>query len=161
MRRKKVLRQPLERLLTERATQVLSLAKEEAAAHRHNSASAEHILLGMTQLNAGVALHALATLGVQSQDVSNQLEQQIDYGECLPTGVIMFTPSARHVLHLSRREAFELSHRYVGTEHLLLGLLREGQSAAVHILTSLGVNIHRIRQQIITVLQGPVPPGWN
>lgn len=161
MRRTKILRQPLERLLTERATQVLDLSREAAAARRHNYASTEHLLLGLIHLNAGVAIHTLTTLEVPLQGVRDDIEEHIGHGTYPPMGEIEFTPGVQQVLQLSRREAFELGHRYVGTEHLLLGFLREGQGVAARILTRLGADIHCVRQQVIHVLQGPIPAEWN
>lgn len=161
MWKKKILRQSLDRLLTERATQVLDLAKREAVAHRHSYVATEHLLLGLMQLNAGVAVHALAELGIQPERVRSNLEQYIRIGATTFTDDILFASDAERALELARLEAFEIGHNYIGTEHLLLGFIREGQGIAARVLMGLGADLSETRQQIISVLCKPKPVGWT
>ncbi|MGI5285848.1 Clp protease N-terminal domain-containing protein [Nonomuraea polychroma] len=160
MRRKKVLLQPLDLLLTQRAAQVLDLAKEEAA-DQHNYVSTEHLLLGLLRLKVGVGVHALSKLEVNLEAVEGEIEQLVGQGARGSANESTLNPHARQILELSRHEAFELGHRYIGTEHLLLSLIKEGQSDAARVLASFGASYSVTRQKIISVLHGPVPTGWR
>lgn len=161
MGRKKVLRQPLDRLLTTRATRVLVLAREAAAAHHHDLVFPEHLLLGLTRLNEGVALHSLMKLGVSLQATEAEVEQGMGHGMFrLGVGEISYSPGAEQVLGLARQEAYGLGHSYVGTEHLLLGLIGEGNDGAAGVLLRSGVDLPDVRLKVIEVLHSPRPPEW-
>ncbi|MEU8036328.1 Clp protease N-terminal domain-containing protein [Streptosporangium sp. NPDC049078] len=151
-RRRKVLRMPLGRLLTENAAQVLDSAKEEAAAHRHEQVSSEHLLLALTRFDAGIASDVLVELGINPQDVRTGIEQRIGHGTNELTGEASFTGQAEQVLELSRYEAAQLGNVYIGTEHLLLGLIREGRSDAANVLAHLGADLLKTRRGVIRVL---------
>ncbi|WP_327590320.1 hypothetical protein OHA25_27400 [Nonomuraea sp. NBC_00507] len=139
---------------------MLDLASEEAAAHHHECVSPEHLLLGLVRLNKGVALYSLARLGISSQAVQEQIQHSIanEIGE--RESETFYTPRAKQVLDLSRREASQLGHGYIGTEHILLGLIKEGQGTSARVLEELGADLHRVRQKILDVLRGPVPLEW-
>ncbi|MER6171613.1 Clp protease N-terminal domain-containing protein [Streptosporangium sp. NPDC001681] len=151
-RRRKVLRMPLDRLLTENATQVLDLAKEEAAAHRHGQVSSEHLLLALTRFDAGIASAVLIELGIDPQDVRTRVEQRIGQGDHEPTGEVSFARQGERILELSRHEAAQLGNVHIGTEHLLLGLIREGQGNAASVLARLGADLPETRRGVIRVL---------
>lgn len=154
MRRKRILHQPLDRFLTDRAAQAIALAQQEAKALRHSLTGTEHLLLGLLRLDTGVGAQALSNLGINLRDVREQVEQFIGQGSQAPAGEIPFSPRAQQVLQASRQEAFELGHIHLGTEHILLGLIREGQGAAARVLAGLGVDLPTTRHQIIRVLHG-------
>src|SRR5450759_4046772 len=123
---------------TDRARQVVVLAQEEARMLNHNYIGTEHILLGLIHEGHGVAAQVLESLGITEDKVRQQVEQIIGRGQQAPSGHIPFTPRAKKVLKLSLREALQLGHSYIGTEHILLGLIREGEGVAAQVLVNLG-----------------------
>ena len=139
---------------TDRARRVVVLAQEEARLLNHNYIGTEHILLGLIHEGEGVAAKALESLGISLEAVRAQVEEIIGQGQTAPTGHIPFTPRAKKVLELSLREALQLGHNYIGTEHILLGLIREGEGVAAQVLVKLGADLSRVRQQVIQLLSG-------
>src|SRR5881397_3343627 len=139
---------------TDRARRVVVLAQEEARMLNHNYIGTEHILLGLIHEGEGVAAKALESLGISLEAVRAQVEEIIGQGQQQPTGHIPFTPRAKKVLELSLREALQLGHNYIGTEHILLGLIREGEGVAAQVLHKLGADLNRVRQQVIQLLSG-------
>jgi ATP-dependent Clp protease ATP-binding subunit ClpC len=139
---------------TDRARRVVVLAQEEARLLNHNYIGTEHILLGLIHEGEGVAAKALESLGISLEKVRQQVEEIIGAGQSPPTGHIPFTPRAKKVLELSLREALQLGHNYIGTEHILLGLIREGEGVAAQVLVKLGADLGRVRQQVIQLLSG-------
>ena len=140
---------------TDRARRVVVLAQDEARMLNHNYIGTEHILLGLIHEGDGVAAKALESLGISLQAVRAQVEEIIGRGpEPPPAGHIPFTPRAKKVLELSLREALQLGHTYIGTEHILLGLIREGDGVAAQVLVGLGVDLNRARQQVIQLVTG-------
>ena len=139
---------------TDRARRVVVLAQEEARLLNHNYIGTEHILLGLIHEGEGVAAKALEELGISLEAVRNQVEEIIGQGSQSPSGHIPFTPRAKKVLELSLREALQLGHNYIGTEHILLGLIREGEGVAAQVLVKLGADLSRVRQQVIQLLSG-------
>jgi ATP-dependent Clp protease ATP-binding subunit ClpC len=139
---------------TDRARRVVVLAQEEARMLNHNYIGTEHILLGLIHEGEGVAAKALESLGISLEAVRQQVEDIIGQGQSAPTGHIPFTPRAKKVLELSLREALQLGHNYIGTEHILLGLIREGEGVAAQVLQKLGADLNRVRQQVIQLLSG-------
>ena len=139
---------------TDRARRVVVLAQEEARLLNHNYIGTEHILLGLLDEGEGVAAKALESLGISLEAVRTQVVEVIGQGQSAPTGHIPFTPRAKKVLELSLREALQLGHNYIGTEHILLGLIREGQGVAAQVLVKLGADQARVRQQVIGLLSG-------
>ncbi len=139
---------------TDRARRVVVLAQEEARMLNHNYIGTEHILLGLIHEGEGVAAKALESLGISLEGVRNQVEEIIGQGQQAPSGHIPFTPRAKKVLELSLREALQLGHNYIGTEHILLGLIREGEGVAAQVLVKLGADLNRVRQQVIQLLSG-------
>ncbi len=137
---------------TERARKVLQLAQEEAQRFNHNYIGTEHLLLGLVREGEGVAAKVLANLGVDLNKVRSAVEFIIGRGERMITGEIGLTPRAKKVIELSVEEARRLNHNYIGTEHLLLGLVREGEGIAAGVLESLGVSLDKVRQQVNYVL---------
>ncbi|GAC1347592.1 MAG: hypothetical protein NVSMB27_13320 [Ktedonobacteraceae bacterium] len=137
---------------TERARKVLSLAQEEAQRFQHNYIGTEHLLLGLVREGEGVAAKVLTNLGVQLSAVRNAVEFIIGRGDRIVLGEIGLTPRAKKVIELAVDEARRLNHHYIGTEHLLLGLVREGEGIAAGVLESLGVNLEKVRGQTIMVL---------
>jgi len=135
------------------------LAQEEARLLNHNYIGTEHILLGLIHEGEGVAAKALESLGISLEAVRNQVEEIIGQGGASPSGHIPFTPRAKKVLELSLREALQLGHNYIGTEHILLGLIREGEGVAAQVLVKLGADLSRVRQQVIQLLSGYSGPG--
>ena len=123
---------------TDRARRVVVLAQEEARMLNHNYIGTEHILLGLIHEGEGVAAKALESLGISLEAVRQQVEEIIGQGQQAPSGHIPFTPRAKKVLELSLREALQLGHNYIGTEHILLGLIREGDGVAAQVLVKLG-----------------------
>src|SRR6184192_4973051 len=144
---------------TDRARRVVVLAQEEARMLNHNYIGTEHILLGLIHEGEGVAAKALDSLNINLDAVRQQVEEIIGQGQAAPTGHIPFTPRAKKVLELSLREALQLGHNYIGTEHILLGLIREGEGVAAQVLQKLGADLNRVRQQVIQLLQGYAGKG--
>ncbi|MGL4177577.1 MAG: ATP-dependent Clp protease ATP-binding subunit [Dermatophilaceae bacterium] len=139
---------------TDRARRVVVLAQEEARGLNHNYIGTEHILLGLIHEGEGVASKALESLGISLEAVREQVQEIIGQGQQAPTGHIPFTPRAKKVLELSLREALQLGHNYIGTEHILLGLIREGEGVAAQVLVKLGADLSRVRQQVIQLISG-------
>ncbi|MCW2516132.1 MAG: ATP-dependent Clp protease ATP-binding protein, partial [Mycobacterium sp.] len=139
---------------TDRARRVVVLAQEEARMLNHNYIGTEHILLGLIHEGEGVAAKSLESLGISLEGVRSQVEEIIGQGQQAPSGHIPFTPRAKKVLELSLREALQLGHNYIGTEHILLGLIREGEGVAAQVLVKLGAELTRVRQQVIQLLSG-------
>jgi hypothetical protein len=149
---------------TDRARRVVVLAQEEARMLGHNYTGTEHILLGLIHEGEGVAAKALESLGISLEAVRQQVHEIIGQGQQAPSGHIPFTPRAKRVLELSLREAHQLGHTYIGTEHILLGLIREGEGVAAQVLVKLGADLNRVRQQVIQLLhgyQGKEPASWG
>ncbi|WP_369370779.1 ATP-dependent Clp protease ATP-binding subunit [Promicromonospora sp. Populi] len=139
---------------TDRARRVVVLAQEEARMLNHNYIGTEHILLGLIHEGEGVAAKALESLGISLDGVRTQVTEIIGEGQQAPSGHIPFTPRAKKVLELSLREALQLGHNYIGTEHILLGLIREGEGVAAQVLTKMGADLNKVRQQVIQLLSG-------
>src|SRR3954453_18336504 len=137
---------------TERARKVFSLAQEEAQRFNHNYIGTEHLLLGLVREGDGIAARVLANLGVQLPKVRSAVEFIIGRGDGLVVGDPGLTPRAKKVIELAMDEARRMDNHYVGTEHLLLGLVREGEGIAAGVLESLGVSLERGRQQVMHVL---------
>jgi len=137
---------------TERARKVLTLAQEEAQRFNHNYIGTEHLLLGLVREGDGVAARVLSNMGVQLPKVRSAVEFIIGRGDQAPTGDIGLTPRAKKVIELAVDEARRLNHHYIGTEHLLLGLVREGEGIAAGVLESLGVNLEKVRAQVMQVV---------
>ena len=157
---------------TDKARRVVVLAQEEARMLNHNYIGTEHLLLGLIHEGEGVAARALESLGVSLTAVRRNVEEIVGQGQAAPTGHIPFTPRAKKVLELSLREALQLGHNYIGTEHILLGLIREGEGVAAQVLQKLGADLNRVRQTVIQLLSGYVgraqasgagelPTGWT
>ena len=143
---------------TPRAQQVLALARKEADRFNHNYVGTEHILLGLIKLGQGVAVSVLQNMGLDLETVRIEVEKQVGSGPEQKTGSnIPYTPRVKKVLALSDKEAQQLEHSYVGTEHLLLGLLREGEGVAARVLSSLEVDINQTRQEILA----EIDPNFN
>src|SRR6186997_3042265 len=139
---------------TDRARRVVVLAQEEARMLNHNYIGTEHILLGLIHEGEGVAAKALESLSISLDGVREQVQEIIGQGQQAPSGHIPFTPRAKKVLELSLREALQLGHNYIGTEHILLGLIREGEGVAAQVLVKLGADLNKVRQQVIQLLSG-------
>ena len=139
---------------TDRARRVVVLAQEEARMLDHNYIGTEHLLLGLIHEGEGVAAKALEAMGISLDAVRQQVEEIIGRGQQAPSGHIPFTPRAKRVLELSLRESGQLGHNYIGTEHILLGLVREGEGVAAQVLVKLGGDLNRVRQTVIQLLQG-------
>jgi hypothetical protein len=139
---------------TDRARRVIVLAQEEARLLDHDYIGTEHILLGLIREREGVAAQALESLGISLEAVRAEVEQVIGRGQTTPGPQIPFTPRSKKVLELSLREARSLGHDYIGTEHILLGLIREGEGVAAQVLVKLGADLSRVRQQAIELLSG-------
>lgn len=153
---------PLFERFTDRARRVVVLAQEEARLLNHSYIGTEHILLGLIHEGEGVAAKSLESLSISLEAVRAQVEEIIGQGGSSPSGHIPFTPRAKKVLELSLREALQLGHNYIGTEHILLGLLREGEGVATQVLVKLGADLGKVRQQVIQLLsgyQGPASKG--
>ena len=152
---------------TDRARRVVVLAQEEARLLNHNYIGTEHILLGLIHEGEGVAARALESMGINLEAVRHQVVEIIGQGSQAPSGHIPFTPRAKKVLELSLREALQLGHNYIGTEHILLGLIREGEGVAAQVLQKLGADLPKVRQTVIQLLSGvqteessgPLPPS--
>jgi ATP-dependent Clp protease ATP-binding subunit ClpA len=139
---------------TDRARRVVVLAQDEARTLAHNYIGTEHLLLGLIHEGEGVAARALESLGISLAAVRQQVEEIIGHGQGQQQGHIPFTPRAKKVLELSLREAQQLGHTYIGTEHILLGLIREGEGVAAQVLVKLGADLNRVREQVIRLLHG-------
>ena len=138
---------------TPRAQQVLALARKEAERFQHNFVGTEHVLLGLLKLGQGVAVNVLLKLGLELGSVRQEVEKQVGTGpDQKMWGNIPYTPRVKKVLALAQKEAKALNHTYVGTEHILLGLLREGDGVASRVLVNLGVDIEQTRQEILKEL---------
>ncbi|MGF2716875.1 Clp protease N-terminal domain-containing protein, partial [Bacillus cereus] len=136
---------------TERAQKVLALSQEEAIRIGHNNIGTEHILLGLVREGEGIAAKALIALGLSPEKVQKEVEALIGRGtEASQT--VHYTPRAKKVIELSMDEARKLGHSYVGTEHILLGLIREGEGVAARVLNNLGVSLNKARQQVLQLL---------
>src|SRR3954453_7475186 len=149
---------------TERARKVLQLAQEEAQRFNHNYIGTEHILLGLVREGDGVAARVLNNLGIELHKVRSAVEFIIGRGDRMVMGEIGLTPRAKRVIELAVDEARRLNHHYIGTEHLLLGLVREGEGIAAGVLESLGVSLDKVRAQVIEVLKsstGYVSSGYS
>lgn len=136
---------------TERAQKVLALAQEEAVRLGHNNIGTEHILLGLIREGEGIAAKALVALGLSLEKIQDEVESLIGRGQEQPSN-IAYTPRAKKVIELSMDEARKLGHTYVGTEHILLGLIREGEGVAARVLNNLGVSLNKARQQVLQLL---------
>jgi Clp amino terminal domain, pathogenicity island component len=139
---------------TDRGRRVVVLAQEEARLLNHNYIGTEHILLGLIHEGEGVAARTLTALDISLEAVRAQVEEIVGQGQSAPTGHIPFTPRAKKVLELSLREAMNLGHNYIGTEHILLGLIREGEGVAAQVLLKLGAGLDRVRQVVVQLLAG-------
>jgi ATP-dependent Clp protease ATP-binding subunit ClpA len=144
---------------TDRARRVVVLAQEEARMLEHGYIGTEHLLLGLIHEGEGVAARALEALEIDLDAVRQQVEAIIGRGQRAPSGHIPFTPRAKRVLELSRRESDHLGHHYIGTEHILLGLVREGDGVAAQVLVKLGADLNRVRPQVIQLLHGTTVEG--
>jgi ATP-dependent Clp protease ATP-binding subunit ClpA len=142
---------------TDRARRVVVLAQEEARLLNHNYIGTEHILLGLIHEGEGVAAKALESVGISLEAVRQQVEAIIGRGQQAPSGHIPFTPRAKKVLELSLSEAHRLGHNYISTEHMLLGLIREGEGVAAQVLVRLGADLNGVRQQVIRLVTGREP----
>lgn len=139
---------------TDRARRVVVLAQDEAKMLNHNYIGTEHLLLGLIHEGEGVAARALEQMGISLEAVREQVVEIIGHGQSEPTGHIPFTPRAKKVLELSLREALQMSHPYIGTEHILLGLIREGEGVAAQVLIKLGADLNRVRNTVLQLLSG-------
>jgi len=146
---------------TQSARRVIVLAQEEAGLLDHNYIGTEHLLLGLVAEGEGVGARGLGALGIQLPSIRSEVEKTVGRGKTMPAGQIPFTPRAKKVLELSLLEARELGDQHIGTEHLLLGLVREGEGVAVQVMRTLGVNADDVRRTVITILSGDPerPPG--
>jgi ATP-dependent Clp protease ATP-binding subunit ClpC len=139
---------------TDRARRVVVLAQEEARRLNHDYIGTEHMLLGLVHEGEGVAAKALESLDISLEAVRAQVEEIIGRGGQAPAGHIPFTPSAKKVLEFALREALVLGHNYIGTEHILLGVIREAEGVGAQVLENLGADLARVRQQVIQLLGG-------
>ena len=139
---------------TDRARRVVVQAQEEARTLDHNYVGPEHLLLGLTHEGiGGVGPKALESLGISLEAVRQRVEEVTGRGEQAPSGHIPFTPQAKEVLKLALDESVQLGHSYIGTEHILLGLIREGDGVATQVLTGLGADLDGAREQVIRLLE--------
>jgi ATP-dependent Clp protease ATP-binding subunit ClpA len=137
---------------TDRARSVVVLAQEEARLLNHDYIGTEHILLGLIHEGEGIAAKALESLGISLEAVRQQVQEVVGEGELAPSGHVPFTPRAKKVLELSLREAKRLGHKYIGTEHILLGLVREGEGVGAQVLVNLGAGLKGTRQAVVGLL---------
>jgi ATP-dependent Clp protease ATP-binding subunit ClpA len=144
---------------TERARQVVVLAQEEARALRHNYIGTEHLLLGLLREEQGIGARVLESLGVTLDGVRAQVAEIVGQGEDVVGGQVPFTPRGKRVLDLALREALSMGHNWIGTEHVLLGLVRENDGVAMQILLDRGLSADRIRDEVVRMLGGPPPAG--
>jgi len=139
---------------TERARRIIMLAQEEAKRLNHSAVGTEHMLLGVVREGEGVASKVLELLNISPERVRAEIESAIGRGERAPHEEVTFTPRAKKVLELALRESVQLGHDFIGTEHLLLGLVREGEGPAAQVLAQRGIELDAIRQQVIRLLHG-------
>jgi ATP-dependent Clp protease ATP-binding subunit ClpA len=140
---------------TDRARRVVVFAQEEARLLHHGHIGTEHLLLGLIREDQGIAARVLAALDIELQVVRDRVrEMSGEAGEAGPEGHIPFTPRVKRVLELSLREALQLGHDYIGTEHILLGLIRDGEGVAIHVLVELGADPNQVRQQVVGMAHG-------
>ena len=141
---------------TDRARRIVVLAQEEARMLNHDYIGTEHLLLGLIHEGEGVAAKALVSLGISLEAVRQQVEETVGHGQPQQSksGHIPFTPRAKKVLELSLRESQRLNHNYIGTEHILLGLIREGEGVGARVLMALGADVDRVRHAVIELLHG-------
>ena len=144
---------------TEPARQVVVHAQEEARSLGHNYIGTEHLLLGLLRMEDGLARRVLTSLDIALEEVREQLARIVGRGDAEPAGQIPFTPRAKKALELSLREALALGHDYIGTEHVLLGLVRVDDGVAARILADLGAPAERVREGVLGALGGPLPAG--
>jgi ATP-dependent Clp protease ATP-binding subunit ClpC len=137
---------------TDRARRVVVRAQEEARGLDHGYVGAEHLLLGLVHEGKGVAVRVLKAAGIDLDEVRSRVEESVDRGEQAPPGHIPFAEQTKDVLRLAFHEASALGHHYIGTEHLLLGLLHQGEGVAVEVLSGLGLDLHRAREQVVQIL---------
>lgn len=142
---------------TDRARRVVVLAQEEARMLNHNYIGTEHLLLGLIHEGEGIAAMVLRENGIALPEVRVEVEQIIGHGQASPSGHIPFTPRAKKVLELSLREALQLHHNYIGTEHILLGLIREGEGVAAQVLVKQGANLSALRAKVVEKTRGRSP----
>jgi ATP-dependent Clp protease ATP-binding subunit ClpC len=143
------------RTFTERGLQALALAQEEARRLRHDHAGSEHILLGLIRDRGGLAAETLSSLGLDLTALREQVEDILGRGRNEPPEQIRYTPRARRVLDLAQLEAMQMGHGRIGTEHILLGLIREGRNVAAQVVVSLGADLSRVRQQVFQLRADP------
>jgi ATP-dependent Clp protease ATP-binding subunit ClpC len=143
---------------TDRARQTVVLAQEEARSHNHDYVDTEHILLGVLGAGENMAGQVLESLGISRETIRQQVEKAIRRDQETPAGHITFTPRVKKAVELSLREALRLEHNYIGTEHILLGLISEAQGVAAQVLVKLGADLEKVRREIIRI-QPPVPTG--
>jgi ATP-dependent Clp protease ATP-binding subunit ClpC len=144
---------------TERARQVVVLAQAEAKAFKHNYIGTEHLLLGLLREEEGLAARVLESLDIELDEVRAQVVRIVGEGDEVVAGQIPFTPRAKKILEWSLREALELGHNYIGTEHVLLGLMRENEGVAVEVLNGFDADAEKVRGEILRLLSGPGRPG--
>ncbi|HEY3142203.1 MAG TPA: Clp protease N-terminal domain-containing protein [Acidimicrobiales bacterium] len=137
------------------ARRVVVLAQEESRLQQHNYIGTEHILAGLTQIDEGVAAGVLASFEITTERVRAEIVKEVGPGEKTPWGHIPFTPGAKRILELSLREALQLGHNYIGTEHVLLGLIREGEGLGAKIVARLGADLDRVRERTIEAVLDP------
>jgi ATP-dependent Clp protease ATP-binding subunit ClpC len=142
---------------TDRARRVVVLAQQEARDLDHNYIGTEHILLALLDEGQGVAANALTAMGISQDAARQRVEEVIGRGQGASPGHIPFTPRAKKVLELSLRQALQLGHHYIGTEHILLGVIAEGDGVGAHVLVDLGADLDRTRQQVVQILTGRMP----
>jgi hypothetical protein len=142
---------------TDRARRVVVLANDEARLLNHNYIGTEHLLLGLLSEREGVACEALESLGISLEAVRHDIEEIVGKGKSTPTGHVPFTPRAKKVLEISLREALQLSHNYIGTEHILLGLVREGEGVAAQVLVKRGAGLNSVRERVIGLVSMRAP----
>ena len=144
---------------TDRARRVVVLAQEEARLLNHNAIGTEHLLLGIVHEGQGVAAQALQALDIRLAAVRNAIEREVPRGASPSVGNLSFSPRAKKSLENALRESLQLGHNYIGTEHMLLGLIRTDDSRAARVLSDLGATFDRVRAQVLTVLADrPIPP---
>jgi ATP-dependent Clp protease ATP-binding subunit ClpC len=139
---------------SDRARRAVVLAQEEARMLNHDYIGTEHLLLGLASERDGVAGKALASLDISIEAIRRQVDEIVGQGRAAPTGHIPFTPRSKKVLELSLREALQLGHNYIGTEHILLGLIREGEGVATQVFHKLGCDLSRVRQTVLELMSG-------
>jgi ATP-dependent Clp protease ATP-binding subunit ClpC len=139
---------------TDRARRSVVLAQEEARMLNHNYIGTEHILLGLVREGDGVAARVLESMDISVTEIRTRVEEMVGRGQAATPGHIPFTPRAKKVLELALREALQLGHNYIGTEHILLGLVREGEGVAAQVLVALGSDLERVRQAVLHLLEG-------